>query len=229
MIGQTLAHYEILEPLGEGGMGVVYKARDTRLDRLVAIKVLPADRVADDKSKRRFMQEAKAASALNHPNIVTIYGIDHARDVDFIAMEYMAGRPLSQVIPLEGLPLRAVLRYAIQIADALVAAHAAGIVHRDLKPGNVMVTESGAVKVLDFGLAKLVEPVSLDGSEGGSTMIGSSWDPHGNWRAPPADGDRRDHGHAGLHVARAGRGKARRQPLRHLQFRRNALRDGDGA
>jgi serine/threonine protein kinase/Tol biopolymer transport system component len=174
MIGQTLAHYEILEPLGEGGMGVVYKARDTRLDRLVAIKVLPADRVADDKSKRRFMQEAKAASALNHPNIVTIYGIDHARDVDFIAMEYMAGRPLSHLIPLEGLPLRAVLRYAIQIADALVAAHAAGIVHRDLKPGNVIVTESGAVKVLDFGLAKLVEPVSLDGSGSGSTMMGSS-------------------------------------------------------
>jgi eukaryotic-like serine/threonine-protein kinase len=174
MIGQTLAHYEILEPLGEGGMGVVYKARDTRLDRLVAIKVLPVDRVADDKSKRRFIQEAKAASALNHPNIVTIYGIDHARDVDFIAMEYMAGRPLAQVIPLEGLPLRAVLRCAIQIADALVAAHAAGIVHRDLKPSNVMVTESGAVKVLDFGLAKLVEPVALDASDSDSTRMDNS-------------------------------------------------------
>ena len=156
MIGQTLSHYQILEKLGEGGMGVVYKARDNHLDRPVAIKVLPAEKVADPDRKHRFVQEAKAASALNHPNIVTIYDIDQAGGVDFIAMEYVAGKPLDDLIPRNGLRLTTALKYAAQIADALAAAHAAGIVHRDLKPSNVMVTERGLVKVLDFGLAKLI-------------------------------------------------------------------------
>ena len=157
VIGRTLAHYEILEPLGEGGMGVVYKARDRQLDRVVALKILPAAKVADADSKRRFVQEAQAASALSHPNIVTIYGIDEVDGTDFIAMELIAGAPLERLIPRQGLPLMTALRYAVQIADALAAAHAAGIVHRDLKPTNVMVTGSGLVKVLDFGLAKLSE------------------------------------------------------------------------
>ena len=143
MIGQTLAHYEILGPLGEGGMGVVYRARDTRLGRLAAIKVLPSAAKTNPDGKRRFVREAKAASALNHPNIITIYGIDQAAGVDFIAMEYVAGTPLSELIPAGGLRLSTALKYAVQVADALAAAHAAGIVHRDLKPSNVMVTDSG--------------------------------------------------------------------------------------
>ena len=157
VIGRTLKQYEIVEPLGEGGMGVVYKARDRQLDRIVALKILPAAKVADADSKRRFVQEAQAASALSHPNIVTIYGIDEVDGTDFIAMELIAGAPLERLIPRQGLPLMTALRYAVQIADALAAAHAAGIVHRDLKPTNVMVTGSGLVKVLDFGLAKLSE------------------------------------------------------------------------
>jgi len=157
MIGRTIAHYQILEKLGEGGMGVVYKARDTHLDRFVAIKVLPPERVTDPERKRRFVQEAKAASALNHPNIITIYDIDKADGVDFIAMEFVAGKTLDQLTGRKGLKLNETLKYAVQIADALATAHAAGIVHRDLKPGNVMVTNDGLVKVLDFGLAKLTE------------------------------------------------------------------------
>jgi len=138
-------------------MGVVYKAQDTRLDRFVAIKVLPPDKVADVERKRRFVQEAKSASALNHPNIVTIHDIDSENGTDFIAMEYLDGRTLGRIIPPHGLPPREALRYAVQIADALAAAHLKGIVHRDVKPGNVMVTKSGVAKVLDFGLAKLTE------------------------------------------------------------------------
>jgi eukaryotic-like serine/threonine-protein kinase len=157
MTGRTVAHFEILEKLGEGGMGVVWKARDTRLDRLVALKVLPSDKVADPERKRRFAQEARAASALNHPNIVTIYEIAREDDVDFIAMEYVAGRSLQQLIPRKGLSIADSLKYSVQIADALAKAHAAGIVHRDLKPGNILINDEGTVKVVDFGLAKLTE------------------------------------------------------------------------
>src|SRR5512139_902562 len=146
MIGRTLGHYQITEKLGEGGMGAVYKARDTHLGRFVAIKVLPAAKVADPDRKRRFEQEAKAASALNHPNIVTIHDIDSADGTDFIAMEYVSGKTLAEAIGRRVLPLAEVLKYAVQIGDALSAAHAAGIVHRDLKPANVMVTETGLVK-----------------------------------------------------------------------------------
>jgi len=157
MIGKKLAHYEIVQQLGEGGMGVVYKARDTHLDRFVAVKVLPADKVSDPERRRRFEQEAKSASALNHPNIVTIHDIAEADGVSYIVMEYVAGRTLADVIPRRGLALGSALAYAIPAADALAAAHAAGIVHRDFKPANVMVGDDGRVKVLDFGLAKLVE------------------------------------------------------------------------
>jgi eukaryotic-like serine/threonine-protein kinase len=146
MIGQTLGHYRIEAKLGEGGMGVVYRARDTRLDRPVAIKVLPPERVADTERKRRFVQEAKAASALNHPNIVHIYDIDTASGVDFIAMEYVEGKTLDDVIGRKGLKIGETLQYAAQIADALAAAHAAGIVHRDIKPSNIMVSEKGLVE-----------------------------------------------------------------------------------
>src|SRR4029077_15331080 len=154
------------------GMGVVYKARDKHLDRLVAIKVLPTVKVADPDRKRRFVQEAKAASALNHPNIITIYDIGEASGVDFIAMEYIAGKPLDQLIPHKGLPLAAALKYAVQVADALAGAHSVGIVHRDLKPGNVMVTETGLVKVLDFGLAKLADQAASE-PDGATILVPS--------------------------------------------------------
>jgi eukaryotic-like serine/threonine-protein kinase len=160
-VGRTLGHYRIESKLGEGGMGVVWKARDTHLDRFVALKVLPAEKIDDPDRKRRFVQEAKAASALNHPNIITVYDISRTGPeddaTDFIAMEFVNGKTLDQLIPRKGLRLEEALKYAIQAADALAAAHINGIVHRDLKPGNVMVNESGLIKVLDFGLAKLTE------------------------------------------------------------------------
>src|SRR5690348_9318350 len=165
MIGQALGHYRIEAKLGQGGMGVVYRAFDTHLDRPVAIKILRADATTSPDRKRRFVQEAKAASALNHPNIVHIYDISSDAGTDFIAMEFVAGKTLDQLIGKSGLPLKDTLKYSIQIADALARAHAAGIVHRDLKPGNIMVAEDGRVKLLDFGLAKLTETnVDSDGT-----------------------------------------------------------------
>ena len=161
-VGQTILHYKVLEKIGEGGMGVVYKALDTHLNRPVALKVLPADMVADEERRHRFVQEAQAASALNHPNIITIYDIDQSEGTDFIAMEYVDGKTLDQLIPRKGMRLNEALKYSVQIADAVAAAHAAGIVHRDLKPANVMVSDKGLVKVLDFGLAKLAERTETD-------------------------------------------------------------------
>lgn len=162
MIGNTLAHYRIIEKLGEGGMGVVYKALDTHLDRFVALKLLPPDRLSDAERQRRFVQEAKAASALNHPNIIHVYDIPESDRTHFIAMEYVAGKTLDQVARHKGLPVNEALKYAVQIADALAKAHSAGIVHRDLKPSNIMVTGDGLIKILDFGLAKLMVPAETD-------------------------------------------------------------------
>src|SRR5450759_3468605 len=145
MIGKTIAHYQIVEKLGEGGMGGVYKARDAHLDRFVALKMLPPNKVADPERRRRFFQEAKAASALNHPNIITIHDITEAEGVDCIVMEHIDGKTLDTRIGHKGLTLRDTLRYAVQSADALDKAHGAGIIHRDLKPSNVMVTGKGLV------------------------------------------------------------------------------------
>jgi eukaryotic-like serine/threonine-protein kinase len=155
--GVKLGPYEILAPIGAGGMGEVWKARDTRLGRIVAIKTLPAGKVSDAQRKARFVQEAKAASALNHPNIITIHDIASQEGCDFIVMEYVAGKTIDQIIPRKGMKLNEALKIAVQVADALTRAHAAGIVHRDLKPSNTMVDEHGLVKILDFGLAKLME------------------------------------------------------------------------
>ena len=163
--GARLGPYEVLGPIGAGGMGEVYRARDTRLGRDVAIKVLPADRLTDELQRVRLVKEARAASALDHPNIVTIHEIESEGGVDFIVMELVAGRNLRTLIPRQGLPVPEVLRIAIPLADALATAHAAGIVHRDLKPANVMVTPQGVVKVLDFGLAKLVRNKRLGPEE----------------------------------------------------------------
>jgi TolB-like protein/tetratricopeptide (TPR) repeat protein/predicted Ser/Thr protein kinase len=167
MLGTTLSHYEIVEKLGEGGMGVVYKALDTRLKRFVALKVLPPSETSDPTRQARLLREARAASALNHPHIVILHDIGEQDDVHFIVMEYVEGRALNQLIPKDGLPVREALEYAAQIAEAVAAAHAAGIVHRDLKPGNVVVTPGGRIKVLDFGLAKQtltdeMDPTSFD-------------------------------------------------------------------
>ncbi|HYL34910.1 MAG TPA: serine/threonine-protein kinase [Bryobacteraceae bacterium] len=165
MVGQTIVHYKLLEKLGAGGMGEIYKAEDTRLHRVVAIKVLSPAVSADPERRRRFLQEAQAASALNHPNIITVYDIVAEGDTRCIVMEYVAGQTLREVITPGGLPVTQALRLAVQIASALAVAHAASIIHRDLKPSNVMVTPSGLVKILDFGLAKWLEP--LPGAQAG--------------------------------------------------------------
>jgi len=166
MVGTTLWSYRIESKIGAGGMGVVYKAVDSRLDRPVAVKVLPASALASPDRQKRFVQEAKTASSLNHPNIVTIYDINtqevDGQPVQYIAMEFIAGETLDKLIGRKGLKVREALKYAIQIADALSAAHAAGVVHRDLKPSNVMVTPQGLVKILDFGLAKTTGPLDTD-------------------------------------------------------------------
>ena len=156
MIGQTLSHYEVLERIGEGGMGVVYKARDTLLGRLVALKTLPAGGPPDPERQARLLREARAASALHHPNIVAVHDLLHHEGSDVIVMEFVTGRTLDRAVA--GKPLREILGYARQVADALAKAHAAGIVHRDLKPSNVMVDEGGTVRILDFGLARLGAP-----------------------------------------------------------------------
>jgi eukaryotic-like serine/threonine-protein kinase len=166
--GSKLGPYEILSSLGVGGMGEVYRAHDPRLGRDVAIKVLPADRMADQSRRRRFVHEARAASALNHPSIVTIHEIASEDGIDFIVMEYVRGRTLAALIRRRGMPLPEALRVAIPIADALARAHAVGIVHRDPKPANVIVGPDGTVKVLDFGLAKLTG--SDDGSDDHRTV-----------------------------------------------------------
>ncbi len=177
LAGKTISHYRVIEKLGVGGMGTVWKALDTRLNRHVALKVLHAAlhaaTTSDPERKLRFVQEARSASALNHPNIITIHDIDQADGADFIAMEFVPGKSLDQLISRKGLRLIHAIDYAIQVADALVAAHGAGIVHRDLKPANIMVNESGCVKVLDFGLAKLTEKA------GGENAVSATYESPG--------------------------------------------------
>ena len=164
MLGRSVASYEILETLGEGGMGVVYKARDLRLERFVALKFLKPEGITAER-RNRFLQEAKSISALNHPNIVHVYDIGQWDGADYIAMEYVEGVTLQSLLYTERLPVNQALNFAIQISDAMAAAHEAGIVHRDLKPGNILITGRKRVKVVDFGLAKLVDPdASADSS-----------------------------------------------------------------
>jgi serine/threonine protein kinase len=160
--GTRLGRYEIRSKIGEGGMGEVYLAQDTRLDRKVALKILPVEVAAHPDRMKRFVQEAKTASALNHPSIITIYEIEQIDSVNFIATEFIDGETLRQRLKNAPLKLGEVLEVAIQTASALSAAHAAGIVHRDIKPENIMLRTDGIVKVLDFGLAKLAERLPAD-------------------------------------------------------------------
>jgi serine/threonine protein kinase/Tfp pilus assembly protein PilF len=166
MINKTISHYRILEKLGEGGMGVVYKAQDTKLDRIVALKFLPKHLLCDAEAKARFEHEAKAASSLNHPNITTIHEIDEFEGECFIAMEYVEGKSLKELLKEKTLSLKEVLDIAIQICEGLLVAHEKGIVHRDIKSENIMLTSRGQVKIMDFGLAKLkgITGLTKDGS-----------------------------------------------------------------
>ncbi len=170
MLGTKILHYQLIDKIGAGGMGEIYKAEDSRLNRLVAVKILSPGMSTDPDRKRRFFQEAQAASALNHPNIITLYDIVSEGDMQCIVMEYIAGKTLRDLTPPGGLPPAQALQYAAQIASALTAAHSAGLIHRDLKPSNIMVTTSGLIKVLDFGLAKWVDS-SMTGQTGDQSTV----------------------------------------------------------
>ena len=168
MVGKQLNHYEIVRKLGEGGMGEVYVAHDTKLNRDVALKLLPPELAENRDRLERFEREAKTVAALNHPNIVTIYSVEEADGLRFMTMELIEGQTLDAVVPKEGLAAGGFLEIAIPLADAIATAHERGVQHRDLKPANVMVTDKGRVKVLDFGLAKIHRTVS--GPEGMTQM-----------------------------------------------------------
>lgn len=205
MLGKRISHYRIIEKLGEGGMGVVYKAKDTRLNRIVAVKLLPAEKLANTQARERLQREARAVSQLNHPNICTLHDIGHENGADFLVMEYVEGKTLKGP-----LPLNRALELAVQISRALDHAHRWGIVHRDLKPANILVTKSG-IKLLDFGLAKAVEPPTGAEDETKTAVAGpltSKGTILGTYRymSPGAVGR-----------------KESRPPIRHLLLRRGAL------
>ena len=205
MIGKTVSHYKITRELGAGGMGVVYEAVDTKLDRTVALKFLPPESTRDPDAKARFVHEAKAASAIDHPNVCNIYEIDETDDGQlFLAMACYEGETLKDRIARGPLPLDEALDITRQVAEGLAEAHARDIVHRDIKPANIFITEGGLVKILDFGLAKLAGP-------------------------DPADPGGNDPGHGPLHVARAGGWARGRSSLGPVVSGSRSVRDGHRA
>src|SRR5437762_11747105 len=195
MIGQTLGNYKITQKLGAGGQGTVYKATDQKLGRTVVVKVLPAELTVKETNLRRFEREARLASALDHPNICTIFDMDEAEGLHFISMQYVEGKNVRQLVNGRPLELESDLRIGIQVADALASAHARGIIHRDIKSGNVMVTDSGQVKILDFGLAKLLDETAARTSGIDRTDLTEVGVPYGTatYAAPEqAQGDKVD-------------------------------------
>ncbi len=203
--GTLLGPYEVMQPIGSGGMGEVYRAKDTRLDRTVAIKVLPAHSVESPEQRQRLDREARAIASLTHPHICTLHDIGHQDGIDYLVMEYLEGETLAARLTKGALPLDQVLKYATEIADALDKAHRSGIVHRDLKPGNVMLTKAGA-KLLDFGLAKTMgipglKPWATPGGVGGAGLQpGPGCEPSPDL-AGVADGEGHDSRHAAVHGA----------------------------
>src|SRR5918911_5654686 len=196
MVGKSLHHYLIKEKLGAGGQGAVYKALDTKLGRTVVIKILPPELTVKETNLKRFEREARLASNLDHPNICTIFDLDEAEGMHFIAMQHVEGKNVRQLVAGRPLELKSALLIAIQVTDALAAAHARGIIHRDIKSGNVMVTDSGQVKVLDFGLAKLLDDEAAHSQGIHQTQLTELGKPYGTpTHAAPeqARGDRVDH------------------------------------
>ena len=215
LVGRTLGPYQVLESLGSGGMGHVYLALDTRLDRRVALKVLPPEMASHPEKIKRFEREAKTVASLSHPGIVTLYSpLEEQDGLRFLTMELVEGETLSKSIPARGFSMERFLSLAIAVTDAVSAAHRQGILHRDLKPENVMLTPDGRLKVLDFGLAKLRYDARRGRPDDEGDAVGDAGRPH--------------RGDGGLHVAGAGAGPAGGPPLRHLRARHPALRDGHG-
>ena len=207
MIGQTISHYRVIQKLGAGGMGEVYLAEDQQLNRKVAIKFLPAEVASDERARQRLLREARTAATLDHPNICAIYEVGQEGDHSFIVLQYIEGETLASRLKRHLPDLREALTIAAQVADALNEAHARGIIHRDIKPENIMLTTRNQVKVLDFGLAKVLRDSSIIEADDIQHV------------EHPGNGDR----HGALHVARAGARRGVGLSQRYLQLRHCAL------